>query len=215
MGSTLRSRRWTRIVALALAGPGCVLTVDLRDPDLLGDRDAPGGDTDCGPAERFDSEQGACVPCTYDDPRAVCPCGYTVSPEPSVPCDPSAPPFTCNPACVGDIEVCTGYADNGGAPGARDCALLLACCTSLAQDLASEPCCPDGRSLLCTVGGIDGYPYDVGCVDNGPCAAQCDDDGDCAPFQSCGGGLCTPGCDPRQAYCAFEAGGFACRPYVP
>src|SRR5689334_10491785 len=64
-----------KFVVLAVAGAaGCTIDVDLRDPSG-GDAALP-GDPTCAAGERLDPDTGACAPCTYVDPRRVCPCGY-------------------------------------------------------------------------------------------------------------------------------------------
>lgn len=203
---------------LIVSLPGCIQDVDLRDPALLGDRNAgsSGGDAACGANERLDPNApstSACAPCTYVDPTTVCPCDYDASPAPFPVCEGPEGDFTCDTICTGDKSRCNAYREIQGVGRVRDCALLRECCDLLAASGAT-PCCQPDEVLFCFEGsGTDQWHYSFLCLSTACCGTVCSSDLGCdTTFQTCQDNRCVPGCDVASEYCHSDASGCICRP---
>jgi hypothetical protein len=176
--------------SLALAG-GCVESVDLR----------PAPPT-CAAGLRLDPSGFSCLPCRVD-PDPACPCGVVRHAAPFPYCEGDDVARECK-ACTGDIESCVAW--DAATRTASDCASLEACCTALAADPGSVPCCLPGLEVVCTATPNLGQ-YELRCVDATCCAgtgkACPNSDGPCAPWQTCDPieKSCAPACEPGRQVC--------------
>lgn len=207
----------TTLVLAPVCLAGCIDVIDLRAP--AGDEDgrATGDTAGCLAGERIDPQRGECAPCTYTDPRTVCPCGFTSQPGDFPLCDEPDADFICTPSCSGDVSACTAYRINEGTVQVSDCELLRQCCAALANDASATPCCVEHHSLLCFRGtGPAQWPFTFQCVNNACCEAGCVDDGDCdTAYQTCNNNRCVPGCHPPSAYCFADGVDCECRALFP
>jgi hypothetical protein len=157
------SVRW-----ILLLLPACVV----QEIDLRGHRDGSLLPEECDSGHRFAGEQG-CVPCrVLGEPLAVCPCGWQYEAAELPYCDTPEAYFRCLP-CTGAIETCNAY--DAATQTSRDCFLLASCCSQLAADPGSEPCCQESEELRCVVDPSSNPPAArVGCLPAACCSPACD-----------------------------------------
>lgn len=223
----------TTLALLPVCATGCIQDVDLRNPALLGDPNRDGdasssnGDAVCGTNERIDpdapnglNDPSACAPCTYVDPKTVCPCDYLAWPAEFPVCEGPEGNSYCFTTCTGNVTRCNAYREIDGVGRVRDCSLLRECCDLLGISAVTgattarytEPCCEPDQALFCFEGsGTGEWRHAFLCLDC--CAAPCTSEFDCdRTFQTCKDNRCVPGCDVRSEYCDSDGSGCLCRP---